>query len=229
MRHPTSHHPFPWAGLVLAVALASGCQSISAVAEVEPARFEADIRAFEAADTTSPPAAGGTLFVGSSSIRLWNLEASFPGRSALNRGYGGSHISDNVALVSRTVLKYRPGRIIFYAGDNDIAHGKRAERLLADWKRFAAAVHAELPRAQLIFLAIKPSPARWDFWPEARRANTLIQAYCASDERLAFVDTATPMLDPTGRPRPELYVEDRLHLSPAGYELWTSLVEGAVR
>ena len=32
------------------------------------------------------------------------------------------------------------------------------------------------------------------------------------------------MIDGDGRPRPELYVEDGLHLSPTGYRLWTEIL-----
>ena len=41
-------------------------------------RWEKDIAAFEAADLASPPPKGEILFVGSSTIRLWDLKAAFP-------------------------------------------------------------------------------------------------------------------------------------------------------
>jgi lysophospholipase L1-like esterase len=57
-----------------------------------------------------------------------------------------------------------------------------------------------------------------------RAANKLIQQLCETDGRLVYVDTDTPMIGEDGKPRKELFVRDGLHLSPAGYELWTSLV-----
>ncbi|MDX1933137.1 MAG: hypothetical protein SFU56_11070 [Capsulimonadales bacterium] len=38
------------------------------------------------------------------------------------------------------------------------------------------------------------------------------------------MDVHTPMLGENGEPRPELYVADRLHLSPEGYKLWTQVL-----
>ena len=35
------------------------------------------------------------------------------------------------------------------------------------------------------------------------------------------MDVFTPMLGADGKPRPELFVEDGLHLTPEGYALWT--------
>ncbi len=55
-------------------------------------------------------------------------------------------------------------------------------------------------------------------------ANRLIAADCANRPFLTFVDIWKPMLGTDSRPRQELFSKDKLHLSPAGYELWTRLV-----
>ena len=44
------------------------------------------------------------------------------------------------------------------------------------------------------------------------------------DDRLAFVDFDTLMLGWDEKPRPELFVQDGLHLSPEGYQLWTAVI-----
>ena len=66
----------------------------------------------------------GILFVGSSSIRFWHTSNYFPELPIINRGFGGSHISDINYFINETVLKYKPHIIVFYAGDNDIAANK---------------------------------------------------------------------------------------------------------
>jgi lysophospholipase L1-like esterase len=37
------------------------------------------------------------------------------------------------------------------------------------------------------------------------------------------------MLDASGQPRPELYLEDGLHMTPAGYAIWRDLIAPALR
>src|SRR5437763_4245357 len=60
-------------------------------ASIDLDRFAQEIDAFDAADRAAPPAAGGIVFVGSSTIRLWaSLVDDFPGLPVLNRGFGGS-------------------------------------------------------------------------------------------------------------------------------------------
>jgi lysophospholipase L1-like esterase len=191
-------------------------------------RWEQDIAAFEAADRESPPAAEAVLFVGSSSIRLWDLARSFPGLATLNRGFGGSQIADVNRYVPRIVLAYQPGRIVFYAGDNDINAGKAPVVVAADFRRFVELVWRSLPEAEIVYVPIKPSLDRWEQFADQQVANAAIRAMCEADPRLNYVDTVTPMLGSDGRPRPELFVDDGLHLSATGYELWSGLVAAAL-
>lgn len=213
--------------LLLAL-LAAPLAPLLARAQTDPApsKWEAEIRAFEAADKAHPPPRNGVVFVGSSSIRLWKtLESDFPEFKVLNRGFGGSQLADSVALAGRLILPYRPRMIVLYAGDNDIAAGKSAEEVAADFGAFVARIEAELPEARIAFISIKPSPARWKFADTIRRANQMIQAACRKRRRLVYIDVFSPMLGPDGQPRPELFVEDRLHMNSAGYALWTRLVK----
>ena len=220
---PRACQKLPLLALILIVPPANAQQR--AQGDPDPRRFENQIGAFEAADRQQMPPAGGVLFVGSSSIRRWDVARSFPGLPAINRGFGGSHLSDVVFYANRIVLPYRPRVIVVYAGDNDLWNGKSPERVVADFRRFVEIVHAQLPETRLVFLGIKPSPKRWEKIDRIRRANALVRQVTATNARLEFVDVDTPMLDETGRPRGELFVADQLHLSPAGYALWTRLLE----
>lgn len=229
--HPTSKSIwFPeWAALAATVALmfagfSHGTEQ-KARKEFRPERWETTIRAFEAADKTNPPPQNAIEFIGSSSIRKWtNAPAQFPDHQIFLRGFGGSHLSDSVAFVDRIVIPYRPKLILLYAGDNDIAAGKSAEQVFADFKAFAAKVHAALPQTCIAFIAIKPSPSREKCLSQTQEANRLIREFIAGHEKLVYLDVFTPMLDTEGRPRPELFVSDRLHLNEAGYKLWAGIV-----
>jgi lysophospholipase L1-like esterase len=189
--------------------------------------FEKEIQAFEAADRKQMPPSGGVLFLGSSSIRLWKtLAQDFPDAAVINRGFGGSKIPDSTRYAPKIVLPYKPKTIVFYAGDNDLAQGCSPEGVLEDFKTFVRKVHTELPQTRVLFIAVKPSPARWKIVEQQREANRLVQEFTKTDaKRLGYIDVFTPMLDADGQPRPELFVQDQLHLSPKGYEMWTALVK----
>ena len=74
-------------------------------------------------------------------------------------------------------------------------------------------------------MAIKPSTSRWALWEKMAEANRLIKEYSVDDTRLFFVDGATPLLGADGTPDDKFYMTDKLHLSDAGYEVWTELLE----
>lgn len=165
------------------------------------------------------------MFVGSSSIRLWNtLAEDFPGVPVVNRGFGGSELSDALRFADRIVLPYRPRMVVVYAGDNDLWAGETPEQVFEDFRALVRTIHDELPRTRVAFIAVKPSVARWRIEGEVRRTNQLIREFAAADPRVDYIDIFTPMLGSDGRPRPELFVDDGLHLNARGYELWKSVV-----
>jgi outer membrane protein assembly factor BamB/lysophospholipase L1-like esterase len=188
-------------------------------------RWEKDIAAFEMKDKENPPPKNAVLFAGSSSIRLWDLKESFPDLEAINRGFGGSQIGDSTHFAPRIILKTEPRIIVLYAGDNDLAAGKTPEQVSEDFQAFAQLIHKELPTTKIIFIAIKPSPARWQLADKQKNANDLIEAYCKKHDGLAYLDMVKPMLGEDGKPRKELFVKDGLHLNEKGYELWASLLK----
>jgi lysophospholipase L1-like esterase len=186
-------------------------------------KWAKEMAAFEDQDRKDP-AVGGIVFVGSSSIRLWDLQKSFPGLPAINRGFGGSVIADSVAHADRLVIVHKPAIVIFYAGDNDIAAGITPEQVLRDYKAFVSKVHAALPATRIAFIGIKPSIQRWALVGKVRAANALVREYAGTDDRLGFIDVDGPMLGWDEKPRKDLFIEDGLHMTPKGYEIWTTLV-----
>ena len=194
------------------------------VARSDPDRWESAIQAFEAREQAEASPRGGIVFIGSSSIRSWDLAKSFPDLPVVNRGFGGSEIADSTRYADRILLPLKPRVVVLYAGDNDISQGKTPDRVTSDYRAFVARVHGALPKTRIVFIAVKPSISRWNLVGAMRNANEMIRAITADDPRLAFVDIDAPMIGADGRPRAELFVEDGLHMSAQGYKLWTSLV-----
>lgn len=221
MKHERfSKHP----GILVLFGFLASLFGVSLLADTEKkqdfSRWEKDIAAFERRDRDKAPPKTPVVFVGSSSIRLWDLSKSFPRLSALNRGFGGSQLADVVHFAPRIVLKYDPRLIVLYAGDNDLAAGKTPQRVFADFQDFAKIVQEKLPKTRIVFISIKPSLRRWASIDKIRQTNGLIEAACKKDKRLVYLDIATPMLGEDGKPRRELFAEDGLHLNAKGYAVW---------
>lgn len=227
------HRATLWLTLFVLVALSTASsqeQPPSQPVTAEASRWEREIAQFEAADRIDPPAKGGVLFVGSSSIRMWpHLEASFPGINVLQRGFGGSQLSDVNAFAPRIVLPYEPRLIVLYAGDNDLAEGHSPEEVFSRFRTFVSLVRGSLPQTRIAFVSIKPSGSRWHLADEMRKANELVREYTATDPKLLYVDVFTPMLGPGGVPRPDLFQADSLHMNSKGYAVWRARLDPIVR
>lgn len=194
-------------------------------------RWKSELDAFAAADRKQMPPAGGVLFVGSSSIRMWSgLETAFADQPVvIRRGFGGSRLSDSADLVHRLVLPYQPRLVVLYAGENDLVEGASPQDLLGHFVRFVQHVRSALPATRVAYMSIKPSPSRLAYMAAMREANLLIQTFVLNDDRLDYIDVHTAMLDHDGRARPELFVRDQLHLSAEGYGLWRQIVSAHLR
>jgi len=210
-----------------------GAAALLPAGESDPRRWAGEIGRFEEWDGKNSTPEDAVLFLGSSSIRMWATSDYFPYLPVINRGFGGAHISDVLHYLERIVTPYRPRVIVFYAGDNDIAAGKPPQRVAADYRSFVKHVHQELPETRIIFIPIKPSLKRWTFWPRMKEANAAIRHFTEQDRRLLFADTVTSALGDDGKPRPELFIKDGLHLSAEGYRLWAEalipVIDGALQ
>jgi lysophospholipase L1-like esterase len=188
-------------------------------------RWQPKIDRYLERDKTNPPPVGGVVFAGSSSIEMWSsLAADFPEFKPVNRGIGGTWLGD-LPLISETLaMPLKPEIYVVYAGENDLQDKQDTDYVVESFKRVSAQYFAVRPDGRLIFLALKPSPSRINLLPAMRDTNERIAALCRADARCTFVDVFTPMLGADGLPRPELFLDDKLHMKPEGYRLWTRLV-----
>ncbi|HEY0076431.1 MAG TPA: GDSL-type esterase/lipase family protein [Abditibacteriaceae bacterium] len=198
--------------------------------EVQKLPFIAEIEAFETAGKKKPPPQNAVLFLGSSSIRLWKtLAQDFPELTVLNRGFGGSQISDSIRYFDRIVLPHKPKMIVFYGGTNDIAARESPEQVANDFKQLASLVRIFLPETRLAFISANPSVARWQLDDKMRELNRLVKQYIEENDgkngKLSFLESHAKLLSAEGKPRPEILQKDGLHLNEEGYKLWLSILK----
>ena len=217
--------------LIACLALLGACVSHSSVPDAPAAavsdslQWEPDIAAFEQADSVVRRRPGGVVFVGSSSIRLWDSMADdFPEVATINRGFGGSRVRDSTYYADRIVTPYQPSAIVFYAGDNDLFEGRTPKQVRDDFAAFVDKVREQLPTTRIAFVSIKPSPSRAQLLPQTREANALVRDFANDAPNVDYLDVFLPMLDSQGQPREELFVADRLHMNASGYAIWAGVV-----
>lgn len=188
-------------------------------------RWEKDIVAFEQSDRTTPPPQNALVFTGSSTIRLWKtLAEDLPGHKAINRGFGGSQIVDATHFADRIIFPYKPKMVLLRSGGNDIFAGKSPQQVFADFKNFVAKVHGKLPKTEIVYIALSPSVARWDNADKEKTLNEMVRAFTKTAKLVKYLDAADVSLGADGKPRPELFIADKLHFNAEGYKLFSARV-----
>lgn len=192
---------------------------------LDPNRWESTMQKFEAEDKQSGPPRGDIVFIGASSIARWtNLAESFPDLKVVNRGFGGSEMSEAVKYAPRVVVPRAPRIVVLYTGENDLNRGLTPDAVASDFSTFVKTIRTPLPATRLVVIGLKPSLLRWKLRDAMKQTNDMIRTRCAADSSCVYVDPWPLMIGKDGTPKPELFVEDGLHLTPEGYKLWTQML-----
>jgi len=187
--------------------------------------FEKEIRNYEKQDSISMPAKGQILFIGSSSFRIWKTFATdLAGIAAINRGFGGSTMTDALYYFDRMVVKYEPSTVVVYEGDNDLNKGKSLEDLAKEYEDFSNRLKKALPKTKLVYLAVRPSLSRIAIVDKQKQFNSWLADYCKSQKGRFFLDMHSPFYLPDGTVMPDIFVADRLHLNEKGYLIFSSKI-----
>lgn len=193
-------------------------------AEPTDPKWDNPIAEIEAREQAIGAPQGAIVFTGSSSIKRWDsLAKDFPEHLVLNRGFGGSQLSDLIAYFERVVVPGNPKQIVIYSGTNGLNAGESPEHVLGDLATLAGMMRVALPDTKVAFISAAPNPKRWEQREAQEQFNRWMAAYC---ERYGYdyIDVWIPMMGADGMPSRDIYVADQLHMNAAGYVIWKAVV-----
>ncbi|MEZ6193051.1 MAG: GDSL-type esterase/lipase family protein [Phycisphaerales bacterium] len=220
--------------LLFIVTTTLGLLGACATTSKEANKYQPVIDEWVVQDSVDPPPANAVLFIGSSSIRLWDsLHEDFPQYDVIQRGFGGSRFTDANLFIDKIVTPYAPAAIVVFEGTNDIAGGRTAKQVFSDYKTFVKLIRKgerENGRvsAPILFIGITPVESRWKHWPDMKQVNEWVRDYAQKHDNLYYIDTPTPILatapEPGGPPSRDLFRKDLLHMNPNGYAIWVKVI-----
>lgn len=192
----------------------------------EPA-FYKDVQHFKKLDSNAFPSKHSILFIGSSSFTFWkDVQNRFPGYTIINRAFGGSSLHHLSYYIKDIVYPYEPKQIVVYCGENDLASSPivSAQTVAYRFITLFSEIRDQFPGIPIAFVAMKPSPSREKLMSKMEEGNAMIRAFLKTQEYADFIDIYPAMLDEKGKPRPELFVQDMLHMNSAGYDIWQKAI-----
>ena len=215
-----------YASAFVAILLVFGFVSTAAAQSrtSDPTRWEEAIARFDADAPNRPQ--GAILLTGSSSFARWRtMESDLAPLTVIPRGFGGSTMADVLHYVDRLVKPYQPRAVALYEGDNDTFYGVGPETIAGQLKQIISKIHAVSPDTRVYVLSVKPSLARVDVWDKAQETTELYKQIVAADDRLHFIDVATPFLKADGTVMDDVFVDDGLHLNDKGNAIWAKAIK----
>ena len=189
--------------------------------------FMSEIKAFRKADSIATPPKNAILLIGSSSFTKWkDVQEYFPEHTMLNRGFGGSSLTDVIYYANDVVLKYQPKQILIYCGENDIAGSStvNADTVFERFKILYGIIRSKFKKVHIAFISMKPSPSREKYLVTMQKANEQIKSFIEKQKRAAYIDVYHSMYDADGKILNHIFLSDKLHMNAAGYKIWQGII-----
>jgi lysophospholipase L1-like esterase len=194
-------------------------------ARPKPERFAKEIAKFDQEESENPPARGGIVFTGSSSVRFWKVQEAFPDLPVLNRGFGGSVANDLIVYADKVVIRYQPKVLVVYTGSNDVHAKLTPQEAFADYTKFLGMVHEKLPQTRVIMCSVKVAPVRAAEMGVVQELNRLLEPWTKDKPWITWVESTKYLLGDDGKPNDALFRStDHLHLNDQGYAKWNAIV-----
>lgn len=170
---------------------------------------------------------GAIVFVGDSLTGGWkNLAKDFPKFKVANRGVGGDVSRGALFRFPEDVLALHPKAIVIEIGNNDLTASGAPADMLANLAAMVALAEKERPGIPIVLCSIPPSanPKAPVKAADRQAMNDGIRQLASTHPNCHFCDLYHAVVDANGGPKPEFFVEDKLHLSDAGHTQWASLL-----
>ncbi len=161
------------------------------------------------------------LLIGSSTFTRWdNAGEYFPESKIANRAFGGSKLCDQIYFFDQIIKPFNPKQVVIYAGDNDLNETSTTpEQFMEDVVCITRLIHYNFPDTKIMFLSIKPSPARTLSFKNYKKANRLMERYCALYEYVDYVNIWSRFFNTKGNLIKEYFTEDGIHITNESYSL----------
>ena len=212
--------------VAIVILVASFSLTLSAAEYPSPDRWQYTMGGFNLEDEIIGERPGAIVATGSSSMRFWDhrIHQDLAPLTIISRGFGGSNMNDVLTYLDTLVLKHKPRAVMLYEGDNDVAQGVPVETILKTFESAITKIHQQDDDIRIYLLSVKPSISRVEMWPTMLEVNEGLRSIAETNERITYIDVATPMLNPDGSMREDLFVSDMLHMNQKGYDIWRNVV-----
>lgn len=166
-------------------------------------------------------------FIGDSLTEFFDWQSRFPEYNVINLGIAGETVEGLLGRIDRISSSIEnPDYIFIMTGINNIA--MEDFDILEPYKRIVSELSSKFKDAVIIVQSILPVDLYWIDNGAIKAVNKKLQGI-AKEFDAEYLDVFSFFADSNGRPKDDYLVDDGVHLSDAGYDVWAKVVEEFLR
>ena len=169
-----------------------------------------------------------TEAMGYSPAAMQPFKDNFGSLNPVALGLGGDGTKQLLYRLNHGEMQGNPKAVVMNIGTNDIG-SMSTEDIVDTVQRSIESIQLRSPNSKIVLMGVLPRTDAGD--PGNTRVaalNDALSRLATTNSAVRFVDVRNSFLDSSGKQRAELYQQDKLHLSPAGYKAWADGLKGTI-
>src|SRR5271169_827828 len=167
------------------------------------------------------------VFIGDSLTEYFDWQNRFPACEVLNLGVSGETVEGLLVRLDRILPAIQkdnlnPDFIFVMTGINNIA--MQDYEVIGVYKAVVTAIAASFGKSNLVIQSILPVRFPWIDNTIIRQLNESLKQM-AKDFKAEYLDLYSLFTGPGSKPKKECLLDDGVHVSDKGYEVWSAAVE----
>ncbi|HBH62543.1 MAG TPA: GDSL family lipase [Nitrospiraceae bacterium] len=167
------------------------------------------------------------LFIGDSLIEYFDWEKRFPGHTVYNLGVSGETVGGLRARLNRIMAHILPpDKVFIMTGINNLAMGD--SHILDEYRDIVRQIYSSYPVAAIYVQSLLPVIFPYITNEDIRKMNSTLRDM-AAEQGAFFLDLHALFIDEKEKPIAAYLLDDGVHVSDAGYHIWSAAVERLLR
>jgi lysophospholipase L1-like esterase len=167
------------------------------------------------------------IFIGDSLTEYFDWQGRFPGCQVVNLGIAGESVEELLMRMQeiRSAVK-DPDIIFLMTGINNIA--MEEDQIVGTYRKIVASLVSSYRAALVVIQSILPVFLPWVDNRVIERTNRSLEEI-SLEYKAEYLDIYSVFADKEKRPIEGYLLDDGVHLSNKGYEVWAKVVEGFLK